>query len=102
MLMDKQTENLLMYPGVALMCVAVVYFYLAGLFRFPEELAQNTLQLAVWKAALVRETLALFVTGAALALSGWGLSIFNAWRRWTCTVPHKPGTVRLTDSKENK
>lgn len=85
---DKQTENLLMYPGVTLMCAAVAYFYLAGLLRFPEDLAQDTLQLAIWQLSLVRETLALFVTGAALALSGWGLSLFNAWRRWSQAGRH--------------
>lgn len=80
---SKLVENLLMYPGMALMCAAVAYFYLAGLVRLPESVAQDPLQLALWQLELVRETLALFVTGAALAACGWGLAVFNAWRCWS-------------------
>lgn len=95
---DKQTENLLMYPGMALMCAAVAYFYLAGLVRLPEDVVQDTLQLALWQLELVRETLALFVTGAVLAAGGWGLSVFNAWQRWSRSGQH----TLTTDSKEKK
>ncbi|MEG0176013.1 MAG: hypothetical protein RR721_20845 [Aeromonas sp.] len=90
---DKQTENLLMYPGMALMCAAVAYFYLAGLVRLPEGVVQDTLQLALWQLELVRETLALFVTGAVLAAGGWGLSVFNAWRRWSQAGRHSAAIV---------
>lgn len=90
---DKQTENLLMYPGMALMCAAVAYFYLAGLVRLPEDVVQDTLQLALWQLELVRETLALFVTGAVLAAGGWGLSVFNAWRRWSKAGQHSTAIV---------
>ncbi|EBQ9092862.1 hypothetical protein DK690_24165 [Salmonella enterica subsp. enterica serovar Richmond] len=89
----KQTENLLMYPGMALMCAAVAYFYLAGLVRLPEVVVQDTLQLALLQLELVRDTLALFITGAALAAGGWGLSIFNAWRRWSQAAQHSTTIV---------
>ncbi|EKS4680058.1 hypothetical protein QB701_003975 [Salmonella enterica] len=95
---DKQAENLLMYPGMALMCAAVAYFYLAGLLRLPDDLAKDTLQLALWQLELVRETLALFVTGAVLAAGGWGLSVFNAWRRWSVAGQHPP----VADNNANK
>ena len=90
---DRQTENLLMYPGMALMCAAVAYFYLAGLLRLPDAVLQDTLQLALWQLELVRETLALFVTGAVLAAVGWGLSVFNAWRQWSALGQHPPVAV---------
>lgn len=95
---DKQTENLLMYPGMALMCAAVAYFYLAGLVRLPDDLAKDTLQLALWQLELVRETLALFVTGAVLAAGGWGLSVFNAWRHWSHAGRHS--AVRAVKEQE--
>ncbi|EAO6613318.1 hypothetical protein HT886_003939 [Salmonella enterica] len=82
-LREKQTENLLMYPGMALMCAAVAYFFLAGQITLPDSLAKDVHYHALWQLELVRETLVLFVSGATLSLGGWGLSLFNAWRRWS-------------------
>ena len=69
---ERFTENLLMYPGMALMVASVIWFYLAGLLSLPAE--------------AVSDALAIFVIGATMGLSGLGLAAFHAWKKWR-TIP---------------
>ena len=79
---ERFTENLLMYPGMALMVASVIWFYLAGLLSLPgDELAY-----ALYQMTLVRDALAIFVIGATMGLSGLGLAAFHAWKKWR-TIP---------------
>ncbi len=79
---ERFTENLLMYPGMALMVASVIWFYLAGLLSLPAEAVSDELAYALYQMTLVRDALAIFVIGATLGLSGLGLTAFHAWKKW--------------------
>ncbi|UCQ29572.1 hypothetical protein DCF83_17730 (plasmid) [Edwardsiella tarda] len=78
----KSIENYMMYPGMALMCAAVAYFYLGGMLSLPPSIADDPVQAAFFRLDLIRDTLALFLVGAALALCGWGIAVYHAWQAW--------------------
>lgn len=82
---ERFTENLLMYPGMALMCAAAIYFYLAGVVFLPTEVMNDAQAYPLYRMSLVRETLGLFVVRATLGLSGLGLSVIHAWKKWQIT-----------------
>lgn len=44
---ERFTENLLMYPGMALMVASVIWFYLAGLLSLPAEAVSDELAYAL-------------------------------------------------------
>ena len=44
---ERFTENLLMYPGMALMVASVIWFYLVGLLSLPAEAVSDELAYAV-------------------------------------------------------
>lgn len=80
---ERFTENLLMYPGMALMVASVIWFYLAGLLSLPAEVVSDELAYALYQMTLVRDALAIFVIGATMGLSGLGLAAFHAGRNGT-------------------
>ena len=82
---ERFTENLLLYPGMALMVASVIWFYLAGLLALPAQAVSDELAWALYQTTLVRDALAIFVIGATLGLSGLGLAAFHAWKRWQAT-----------------
>ncbi|HFE4537105.1 TPA: hypothetical protein ACF24J_003426 [Escherichia coli] len=79
---ERFTENLLMYPGMALMVASVIWFYLAGLLCLPPEAVRDELTYALYQMTLVRDALAIFIVGATLGVSGLGLAAFHAWKKW--------------------
>lgn len=79
---ERFTENLLMYPGMALMVASVIYFYLAGMLSLPASAVGDELAYTLYQMALVRDALAIFVVGATLGLSGLGLAALHAWKKW--------------------
>lgn len=79
---ERFTENLLMYPGMALMVASVIWFYLAGLLSLPAEAVSDELAYALYQMTLARDALAIFVIGATMGLSGLGLAAFHAWKKW--------------------
>lgn len=79
---ERFTENLLMYPGMALMVASVIWFYLAGLLSLPAEAVSDELAYALYQMTLARDALAIFVIGATMGLSSLGLAAFHAWKKW--------------------
>ncbi|EAO6358494.1 hypothetical protein FCF58_13790 [Salmonella enterica] len=82
---ERFTENLLMYPGMALMVASVIWFYLAGMLSLPAPAVSDELAYALYQMTLVRDALAIFVIGATMGLSGLGLAAFHAWKKWQIT-----------------
>lgn len=73
-------ENMLMFCGAAFMAAGLAFWFLmnqaidARLVTLPPDMADL---MALINVAV---TLLLAVSGAALALAGWGLSAWHAWR----------------------
>jgi len=73
-------ENLLMFCGMAFMAAGPAFWFLmnraidARLVTLPPDMA------ALMALINVAFTLLLAVSGTALALAGWGLSAWHAWR----------------------
>jgi hypothetical protein len=82
-------ENSLMYTGLALLCASVAYFFLLDttLRAMASTLSHD--QQVMEQMSLLKITLLLFVSGAGLALTGFGITAINAWRAF-----NKPSEVR--------
>lgn len=81
-------ENSLMYTGIALLCAAVAYFFLLDTTLKAMASALSPDQQVMEQISLLKITLLLFVSGAGLALTGFGLTALNAWRAF-----NKPSEV---------
>lgn len=83
---EKQ-ENLLMFCGMAFMAAGPAFWFLmnstinARLVTLPPDIA------GLMEVVNVAVALLFAVSGAALALAGWGLSAWHAWRKsWGADV----------------
>lgn len=76
---EKQ-ENLLMFCGVAFMAAGPAFWFLMG-SAINARLVLISPEMAGLMAVInVAVALLFTVSGAALALAGWGLSAWHAWR----------------------
>lgn len=82
---EKRIENSLMYTGMALLCASVAYFFLLDTTLKAMASALSPDQQVIEQMSLLKITLLLFVSGAAFALTGLGVTALNAWRAFNQT-----------------
>jgi hypothetical protein len=77
---EKQ-ENLLMFCGVAFMTAGPAFWFLMNSAINARLVTLSSDMSGLTEVINVAVTLLFTVSGAALALAGWGLSAWHAWRK---------------------
>lgn len=77
---QNNTENMLMFIGIALMGAGPVFFLVMKMAIDSRQYPLSTEMVCILEIAELFGALFLAVTGAMIALSGYFLAAMNAWR----------------------